>query len=618
MPHARELALGFAWMLFGCSTSPASGSSTSATAVATSASTGVATTGTTASSAAGTSGSTSAAAASTASTTSGQSSSSSTAASGSSGATTSGSTAGTTSGSTGTTGAQGSTGGATAGTTSGSSTSGGSSGGGRQIYLANTASGTADGSSCANAYAVSWFNDAANWGSGAGLINAGATVHLCGTFTGSAGSTELTFQGGGAAGAPVTLLFEPGAVLTAPYWAAAGAIALGSNSHVVVNGGTNGLIEATANGTGLANSVGATEGVAGNQSGNTATDITVENLSIQNLYVHTCTLPIANCTDESGQDSYGIAVYFSSDVLIQNNTVTNTKWAIAYAFEGADFSNVTISNNTLAYVDHGVFVTGGSSGTFDTLAIEGNHVTHMEVWDDADDDNHHDCYHVNSAAGASFNGVTLSNNTCITDPGANGNTCIFSFPDPSSEGPLTIFNNVCDSSLSTTNFFADGDINITNVSGNFILNNTFVHPNVSVNGGTQPCGVGLRATGDTVLNNVFVYAALPEDFYVMESSPASSIDFNDFFGLPNNGGFEMPTGTYYATLPSWTSSTTYDANSILGNPTLSAAYVPQAGSAVVDAGVNLTSLGIAALLLDAAGNPRLDGGAWTMGAFNPD
>ena len=68
---------------------------------------------------------------------------------------------------------------------------------GSSLYIAQALSGTADGSSCVNAKAVGFFNNAVNWGTGAGQIGPGTTVHLCGTFTGTAGSTMLTFQGSG-------------------------------------------------------------------------------------------------------------------------------------------------------------------------------------------------------------------------------------------------------------------------------------------------------------------------------------------------------------------------------------------------------------------------------------
>jgi len=118
------------------------------------------------------------------------------------------------------------------------------------VYIAQSSAGSADGTSCANAYAVTFFNTSGNWGSGSSQIGPGTTVHLCGTFTFSAGATALTFNGSGTSGNPITLLWESGAVLQAPYFSAA-TFGINGNgaSYVVINGGTNGVIQNTANGT---------------------------------------------------------------------------------------------------------------------------------------------------------------------------------------------------------------------------------------------------------------------------------------------------------------------------------------------------------------------------------
>jgi hypothetical protein len=60
-----------------------------------------------------------------------------------------------------------------------------------------------------------------------------------------------------------------------------------------------------------------------------------------------------------------------------------------------------------------------------------------------------------------------------------------------------------------------------------------------------------------------------------------------------------------------------DANATLGNPNLSAGYVPSSGSAVILAGQNLTSncATIPALCFDTAGNARPASGAWDIGAY---
>src|ERR1019366_4356515 len=118
------------------------------------------------------------------------------------------------------------------------------------IYI--TQSGSAAGSCTSSVQTPAFFNAAANWGSGASQIGPGTTVLLCGTFTGSAGSTLLTFQGSGTSGSPITLKFDTNALLTAPYWAGgSGAINVNSRSYVTIDGGTNGTIQNTANGTSL-------------------------------------------------------------------------------------------------------------------------------------------------------------------------------------------------------------------------------------------------------------------------------------------------------------------------------------------------------------------------------
>jgi len=48
---------------------------------------------------------------------------------------------------------------------------------------------------------------------------AGNTLHICGTITGSGGATAITAAGNGSSGNPITIKFETGAQLDAPYWA---------------------------------------------------------------------------------------------------------------------------------------------------------------------------------------------------------------------------------------------------------------------------------------------------------------------------------------------------------------------------------------------------------------
>ncbi|HUB07120.1 MAG TPA: hypothetical protein VMB50_08965, partial [Myxococcales bacterium] len=85
----------------------------------------------------------------------------------------------------------------------------------------------------------------------------GDVNYLCGTITIPANTEGLIVNGSGAAGNPITIYFDSGAVLQSPYWPGAGsgaAIDTAGNDYVTVdgnggaNGYTEGVIQATLNG----------------------------------------------------------------------------------------------------------------------------------------------------------------------------------------------------------------------------------------------------------------------------------------------------------------------------------------------------------------------------------
>ena len=106
------------------------------------------------------------------------------------------------------------------------------------IYIAQNVTGSNTGQSCADALSDR-FNDAANWGSGATQIGPGAIVHLCGSISGN-----LTVQGSGTRGAPVTVFFERDAKLSQP--AGGPFLTMNNKEFILVDGGANGVIENTA------------------------------------------------------------------------------------------------------------------------------------------------------------------------------------------------------------------------------------------------------------------------------------------------------------------------------------------------------------------------------------
>ena len=64
------------------------------------------------------------------------------------------------------------------------------------VYI--TQNGSPSGNCTSGVQPPAFFNNPANWGTGASQIGPGTTVLVCGSFTGAAGATELTFQGSGA------------------------------------------------------------------------------------------------------------------------------------------------------------------------------------------------------------------------------------------------------------------------------------------------------------------------------------------------------------------------------------------------------------------------------------
>src|SRR5882762_5531248 len=160
--------------------------------------------------------------------------------------------------------------------------------GAKDFYIAAKQAGTGSGTGCSTAKPYTWFNTSSSWGTGASQIGPGTTVHLCGTFTGTAGQTLLSAGGSGTSSSPITIKFEPNAVLAAPYWSSQGTINELGRSYIVIDGGTNGLIKNTANGTGRGNAQDSRAIYA-----QSCTGCVVKNLTIADLYVRTSVTDLA-------------------------------------------------------------------------------------------------------------------------------------------------------------------------------------------------------------------------------------------------------------------------------------------------------------------------------------
>jgi hypothetical protein len=246
---------------------------------------------------------------------------------------------------------------------------------GNDIYIAQNQLGTGDGSSCANPKDAAFFNDPASWASAstAGKIGPGTTVHLCGTFNFPANDQTnglLDIRGSGAPGAPVTILFEPNAILQSPQFSGYGGILCHSYHNcrhdVVIDGGTNGVIQNTDSGSpGNANCLIPTgpNGACGHNgydiNGNLVStlgmfvtgwstyglnNIEIKNLTVRNIYLNSGANPGDN--DSGGKNSGDITIADNmSNVSIHNCTFNDARVGIGGSFAGKTWSNVSIYSN---------------------------------------------------------------------------------------------------------------------------------------------------------------------------------------------------------------------------------------------------------------------------------
>ncbi|MGC1373861.1 MAG: right-handed parallel beta-helix repeat-containing protein [Candidatus Sulfotelmatobacter sp.] len=505
------------------------------------------------------------------------------------------------------------------------------------IYIAQNAAGGNTGADCADAYAVSFFNSAANWGSSAGKIAPGTTAHLCGTITAPAGASGyLTFHGSGATGNPITLLFEAGSVLTAAYWSGC-AITMNGNSNITINGGSNGTIQATANGTGLASSA---DGGMGICSGNAATsNIVVENVTVSNIYQHTCTEPVSNCTDQGGQNTYGMYLWGGSNISVSQNTVHDMKWAIflIYGTGATTSSNFNVYNNTIYDMDHGVVFGDQESGSKlnssnCSSAVYNNDFSAMQPWDATGDVNHHDAIHfwANGAPASSYTGACQYSNYFH---GAAGATCNTIFGMESYGDASYQFNNVLNPT-GTSDACATGLLgHWTGTGANSLdqhtLNNSISPPASSSSKGSQTMIDYEQTSGGVVENNLLLTGAGTYVYTDGGSGDLATADYNYYQTLAGSNPFYGPSGCPSgAGFATWQSGCGFDMHGRNASATVnSAPFTLPSGSAAIGAATNLTSLGITALDVGAPATFGVGGscgngclaragiGAWDAGAY---
>lgn len=471
------------------------------------------------------------------------------------------------------------------------------------IYIAQNAAGGNTGADCADPHAVAWFNSSANWGSGAGKIGPGTTVHLCGTVT-----SNLTANGSGSSGSPITILFESGAGISLSSCGSTGCLNVAGKSYIVVDGGANGIIEATGSGTGLSTTD--SVGIYG-RSG--ISNVEIKNLTINDMYVH------SNLNDGSNNNYY--AIWFDgSNNLIHNNVIHDTMGGIKA--ETPSSSN-QVYKNTIYNINWGIFFSGsGSTANSITLnQIYGNEIYDFAVWDTTSDAYHHDGIFLTGGDNVGttthndiYNNYIHGNGGSSPNCSSSSGSCMTAYMYINSESYTRMFNNlfVAPTGDQGPN---NGWVTIYLSDHDSFYNNTVIGGTTASNSSGNNCTYFASTTNSTVENNVFSNC---DTLFWNNGSTFLALDYNTY-QRPSalTGAWRIGT-SLYNTLAAWRTASGDDASAQAQTASLNldSNYKPLPTSIVVKAAQNLTTVGVLALDSDRAGVARPGGSTpWDAGSY---
>ena len=460
----------------------------------------------------------------------------------------------------------------------------------RDIYLAQNSAGRGDGADCANAFAYGFFNDTANWGSGAAQIGPGTVVHLCGIVTTFNGSSYdyLTFRGSGVSGQPITLKWEPDAKLSVPTCGSGSCILFSGRSYLVLDGGGNGVVEETDNGSAL-----------GHQDRHTAlygrpcNHCEFKNLALRNIYVHSL------ASDDIGADGLTVS---GPGISMHHMSCSHASGCFTISVSAADDS-VEMYNLDSENTNHCMTIAANGAGyALASARIHDNSCHDFSNWDTTSNAFHHDGIHLYALNGAAFRDVQVFNNLFSGDPGVNATSFIYA------TGAISdsfFFNNVL---LTPPDKYFNNGVFCAGGARIAIYNNLIL-------GGTSASGLCLAASGTSLAmrNNVVGRCS----GLVSLAAGTTFVDRGLDHNLYGPGQNWKSGSTFYYTFEQWRAASAEGPHSLsVSDLKVDSGGRPQPGSPAIHAGANLSYHALAALNADKLGDPRSACGAWDAGPYN--
>lgn len=568
----------------------------------------------------------------------------------------------------------------------------------KDIYISQSGDGTQDGTSAGNAKPLSFLNSIYSWGyapaygwssSDASLIQPGDNVHLVGTINAPAGGFIVGLRGSGTNGGPIKVIFETNAKISVPalsdlyggggpFGDTPNNLIYGSQcSYMTIDGGSNGILEATDNGT--------TNTYHNYFRGiylQNVNQFTIQNLMISNLYQR---IPNVDTNLGGGPQLLynscvgGNAIYVSGakGLTISNTVSWNVQDGISVTFSTAD-TNLTVISNYIGNINHALNVAGGGAGSSLTnIIIRGNRLDGFEAWEGTNSVPtpnppytyvvggafHRDgifffdlqnCFLTN--VDVSFNKIGPGINTPRSNVAGTGGIWLESFHAeslvhvrvynnvmplkyPLNWAPYWLFVGQCTDALVANNtIIALPDSSGNTTGGSFSGGGTNVmFFNNLVMGGSAITLSGYPYGADT--NTLRAYnlgwiAHIQSDYNVLTDFNYGSLSGHSGVLIRHND--DQLTGAYGSTngwtwsqnemintLTDWQTTFTgdvdvkLDLNSNTNYPKLNSVYAPFIYDTVaIRKGTNLTSMSSGTLLnYDYLGNLRPASGPWTIGAF---
>lgn len=468
------------------------------------------------------------------------------------------------------------------------------------------------------------FNNSANWSSTPGTaskISPGDTVKLQGTVT-----SFLIFQGSGSAGNVITLLFDTSAIMSAPYWTNGEAIQTSNCNYVTVDGGAtgtiggpngnpalaNGIIESTANGTGLAN-----QQPNGGVRGDNGSHMTVKNLVIRKIYQRA-----QNDATNSNSTLTGCIGNYApnnsyTDFTVDNCILTDAYIGIDCQYSGTGTANFSFTNCTLGNQNWEIHCGGNNV----TAQIDGFNASNCVFnsnlnWDDVGDNYHHNRIFIapqDFATTGYQRGITVHHNIFNDGYGVNSTSAIFMNGNGGGDWGAVIYDNL---------FFCPNDspsndlITLDIFSGTMTVTNNSAYAKSGGGSGMITVAGNFGPTSAKIYNvfNNACYNMLFMYYHDQNAFTTLNEDNNIVSGTTSSGSYYQLESNLYSTVAAWRAlGFGWEASGNNSNPLFvsSTDLHIQSSSPCIGAGVSQSTN----YTTDFAGVTWSTGTGWGIGAY---